>query len=83
MPERAATRVAFALGERLAAGEPLPDGAVVYAIEVVFEKTAGKWQAVGGRYKRESPPATAPPATSPPTASIATRWPSRASSTLR
>jgi len=66
--QRVSARVAFALGERLATGDSLPEGGVIYALEVVFEKSEGRWQAVGGRYKRESPPAT-----SPPTASIATR----------
>lgn len=63
--QRARTRVAFAAGRRLASGESLPEGGVVYAIEVVFEKREGRWQAVGGRYARESPPATSPP--TPPT----------------
>ncbi|HKC49796.1 MAG TPA: hypothetical protein VKF60_03315 [Myxococcota bacterium] len=66
--QRVSARVAFALGQRLAPGDSLPEDGVVYALEVVFAKNAGGWQAVGGRYKRESPPAT-----SPPTASIATR----------
>jgi hypothetical protein len=72
-------RVAFTLGQRLAAGESLPKDSVVYAIDVVFARSEGRWQAVGGRYKRESPP----PVTSPPMASIATRCPGRACSTLR
>ncbi len=66
--QRVSARVAFALGQRLAPGESLPKNGVVYALEVVFAKSAGSWQAVGGRYKRESSPAT-----SPPMASIATR----------
>lgn len=63
--QRARTRVAFAAGKRLAPGESLPEGSVVYGIEVLFEKREGRWQAVGGRYARESPPATSPP--TPPT----------------
>jgi len=66
--QRAVTQVAFASGQRLAKGEPLPAGAVVYRIEVVFAKIGAKWQAVGGRYKRELPPVT-----SPPTLSMSTR----------
>jgi hypothetical protein len=66
--QRVSARVAFALGQRLAPGDSLPGNSVVYAIEVVFAKSASSWQAVGGRYKRESPPAT-----SPPMASISTR----------
>jgi hypothetical protein len=66
--QRVAARVSFALGQRLALGEPLPEGGVVYAIEVVFAKNGAKWEAVGGRYRRESPPVT-----SPGTPSMATR----------
>jgi len=66
--QRVAARVSFALGQRLAAGEPLPEGGVVYAIEVVFAKNGPKWEAVGGRYRRESPPVS-----SPGTPSTATR----------
>jgi hypothetical protein len=66
--QRVMTRVAFALGQRLGPGDSLPENGVIYAIEVVFAKNEGRWQAVGGRYKRESPPPT-----SPPTASIETR----------
>ncbi|HXZ85172.1 MAG TPA: hypothetical protein VEI82_06755, partial [Myxococcota bacterium] len=58
--QRVAARVSFALGQRLAAGEPLPEGGVVYALEVVFAKDGPRWQAVGGRYRRVSPPATSP-----------------------
>jgi hypothetical protein len=57
---RVDARVAFAYGHRLAAGEPLPEGGVVYAFEIVFAKNGPRWQAVGGSYKRVSPPATAP-----------------------
>ncbi len=62
------SHVAFALGQRLAKGESLPEGSVVYAIEIAFEKREGRWLAVGGRYKRETPAAT-----SPATASTDTR----------
>jgi hypothetical protein len=58
--QRAVSHVAFASGQRLGKGEPLPPGAVVYLIEVVFAKSGAKWQAVGGRYKRELPPVTSP-----------------------
>jgi hypothetical protein len=58
--QRAATLVAFASGQRLAAGAPLPEGGVVYAVEIVFAKEGKRWQAVGGRYKRVSPPAISP-----------------------
>jgi len=66
--QRVAARVSFALGQRLGPGEALPDGGMVYLIEVVFAKNGAKWQAVGGRYRRESPPVT-----SPAMPSIATR----------
>ncbi|HTO07206.1 MAG TPA: hypothetical protein VMR86_09125 [Myxococcota bacterium] len=66
--QRVSARVSFALGQRLAPGEALPEGAVVYAIEVVFAKNGAKWQAVGGRYRREVPPVT-----SAGTPSMATR----------
>jgi hypothetical protein len=66
--QRVVTHVAFASGQRLAKGDPLPVGAVVYQIEVVFAKNGAKWQAVGGRYKRELPPVT-----SPATLSMSTR----------
>jgi hypothetical protein len=62
--QRVSARVAFAPGQRLGQGDALPEGGVVYAIELVFEKSGAKWQAVGGRYRRESPPMTSP-ATSP------------------
>lgn len=62
--QRVSARVAFAPGQRLGPGDALPAGGVVYAIELVFEKSGAKWQAVGGRYRRESPPMTSP-ATSP------------------
>jgi hypothetical protein len=57
---RVSAKVAFALGQRLAKGDSLPEGAVVYALDVVFAKNGPRWQAVGGRYKRVSPPATSP-----------------------
>jgi len=57
---RVSAHVAFASGQRLARGESLPEGSVVYALEVVFAKNGPRWQAVGGRYKRVSPPATSP-----------------------
>jgi hypothetical protein len=56
--QRVSARVSFALGQRLAPGDPLPEGGMVYAIEVVFAKNGPKWEAVGGRYRRESPPVT-------------------------
>jgi len=33
---------------------------VVYALEVEFAKSGPRWEAVGGRYRRVSPPATSP-----------------------
>ena len=57
---RVSARVAFALGQRLAAGAPLPQDGVVYALEVEFAKDGPRWQAVGGRYRRVSPPSTSP-----------------------
>ncbi|MFI5314244.1 MAG: hypothetical protein ACHQ6T_00955 [Myxococcota bacterium] len=56
--QRVSARVAFALGQRLAPGAVLPDGAVVYALELVFAKNGPRWQAVRGRYDRVVPPAT-------------------------
>jgi hypothetical protein len=58
--QRVSARVSFALGQRLAPGDPLPEGGMVYAIEVVFAKNGAKWEAVGGRYRRESGPVTSP-----------------------
>jgi len=57
---RATARVAFARGQRLAAGAPLPQDGLVYALEVEFAKSGPRWEAVGGRYRRVSPPATSP-----------------------
>lgn len=64
----ARARISFARGHRLAAGDPLPEGAVSYAVEAVFAKDAGRWVALTGTYRRESTVgagATAPP--TPPT----------------
>jgi hypothetical protein len=58
--QRVSARVAFALGQRLSADAPLPEGGVVYALEVEFAKDGPRWQAVGGRYRRVSPPSTSP-----------------------
>jgi hypothetical protein len=58
--KRVSARVAFAPGRRLEPGESLPDGAVVYALDVVFAKNGPRWQAVRGSYARVSPPATSP-----------------------
>lgn len=46
-------RVAFALGQRIAEGAPLPPGAVTYAFDLVFEKRDSVWRAVAGSYRRE------------------------------
>jgi len=62
---RVSAKVAFAFGQRLAIGAPLPEGGVVYALEVDFAKSGPRWQAVSGSYKRVSPPATSP--ATPPT----------------
>ncbi len=51
--QRVAARVSFALGQRLAAGAPLPPGAVTYALDLVFARDGARWQAVGGSYRRE------------------------------
>jgi hypothetical protein len=51
--QRVAARVAFALGQRLAADGPLPPGAVIYALDLLFAKEDGRWRAQSGRYKRE------------------------------
>jgi hypothetical protein len=57
--QHVAARVAFAR-QRLAAGTPLPEGGVVYALELEFARSGPRWEAVGGRYRRVSPPATSP-----------------------
>lgn len=62
--QRVTARVAFALGQRLATGDSLPENGVVYGLEIEFAKSEGRWQAVGGRYKREVPAATSPPVAS-------------------
>ncbi|HTO54002.1 MAG TPA: hypothetical protein VMR50_11495 [Myxococcota bacterium] len=67
--QRVSARVAFARGQRLAVGAPLPEGGVVYALEVDFARNGARWQAVTGRYARVSPA----PATSPETPETATR----------
>ena len=51
--QHVSARVAFALGQRLAAGAPLPPGAVTYSFDVVFAKNGEHWQAIGGSYARE------------------------------
>ncbi len=51
--QRVAARVAFALGTRLAPGAPLPSGAVVYRLDLLFAKQDGRWQAQSGSYARE------------------------------
>jgi len=51
--QRVAARVSFALGQRLAAGVPLPPGAVTYSLDLVFARDGARWQAVSGSYRRE------------------------------
>ncbi|MGH7290437.1 MAG: hypothetical protein ACREJT_04455 [Myxococcota bacterium] len=51
--QRVEARVVFALGRQIAAGSPPPDGAVTYALDVVFEKHDAVWRAVSGSYRRE------------------------------
>jgi hypothetical protein len=51
--QRVAARVAFALGQRLATGTPLPPAAVTYSFDLVFARDGARWQAVGGSYRRE------------------------------
>jgi hypothetical protein len=51
--QRVSARVAFALGQRLAAGAPLPPGAVTYSFDVVFARNGARWQAIAGSYLRE------------------------------
>ncbi len=51
--QRVAARVSFALGQRLAEGDPLPPGAVTYSLDLLFARDGARWQAVGGSYKRE------------------------------
>ncbi len=51
--QRVRARVAFALGQRLAAGAALPPGAVTYSFDLVFAKNGALWQAIGGSYTRE------------------------------
>jgi hypothetical protein len=65
----AKARISFARGRRLVRGEPLPEGAVTYAVEAVFAKDGPRWVALTGTYRRESGPA----ATAPPTPPTATR----------
>jgi hypothetical protein len=67
----ARARISFARGHRLAAGEPLPEGAVSYAVEAVFAKDAGRWVALTGTYRRESAVGAGAPA--PPTPPTTTR----------
>ena len=62
----ARARISFARGHRLLRGEPLPDGAVTYAVEAVFAKDGPRWVALTGTYRRES-------VTAPPTPATATR----------
>ena len=51
--QRVVARVAFALGQRIAADKALPPGAVTYAFDLVFEKHDARWRAVAGSYRRE------------------------------
>ena len=51
--QRVAARVAFALGQRLAPGAPLPERAVTYAVDLVFARQGARWQAIRGSYRRE------------------------------
>jgi hypothetical protein len=48
-----AARVSFALGQRLAEGAELPEGATTYLLDLVFERRGARWPAVRGRYRRE------------------------------
>ncbi len=61
----AAATLSFARGQPLAAGAPLPDGAVSYAVEAVFAKDGPRWVALTGTYRRASAPAATTPATPP------------------
>ena len=54
--------LSFARGQPLAAGAPLPDGAVTYAVEAVFAKDGPRWVALTGTYRRASSPAATTPA---------------------
>jgi len=51
--QHVAARVAFSLGTRLAPGGPLPPGAVVYALDLVFVRRDGRWLAQSATYRRE------------------------------
>jgi hypothetical protein len=51
--QRVAARVAFAVGQRLAQGAPLPTDAVTYSFDLVFAREGTRWQAVSGSYRRE------------------------------
>ena len=65
--------LAFARGQRLLRGAPLPEGAVSYAVEVVFAKQGPRWLALTGTYRREPAPGSEPAATAPATPPTDTR----------
>jgi hypothetical protein len=55
--QRVTCQVSFVRGQKLT-GDPklaLPEGAVTYALDLVFERDGLRWRAVSGSYKRESP----------------------------
>lgn len=56
--QRVRATVRFAAGTRLGdrAGPP-PAGSVRYRFDLVFRQTGAVWQAVGGAYARDGPPA--------------------------
>ena len=65
--------LAFARGQRLLRGAPLPEGAVSYAVEVVFAKDGPRWLALTGTYRREAAPGAGSAATAPATPPTDTR----------
>ena len=69
----ASANLAFARGQRLLRGAPLPEGAVSYTVEVVFAKAGARWVALTGAYKREPAPAAGGAATAPATPPTDTR----------